>query len=494
MIENVVRLVYTGVLGGVALYALHIVALIVLFLVYRRRPSPPLPGVAGTTLPIVTVQLPLRNERWVVQEALRTLAALDWPRDRLEIQVLDDSDDETCALVDEEAQRLRAMGMDVVVQRRTQITGYKAGALAEGCQMARGAFFAVFDADFRPPRDFLKRTVPYLLADPKLGMVQARWSYLNVTHSWVTRIQALALDAHLAVEQVARSRAGLCINANGSATVWRREAIEVAGGWQSDTVTEDLDLSYRLQLAGWRTLYLPNVAAPSELPPLIAAFRTQQARWAKGATQCLRKLVWPILRSRRLRPAQKIMGLFHLSGYMTQVLLLAMMLLALPMVLVSPTFPRFVVWLGAVASIPPLLFVLGQGSLYRDWPRRVLYYPLLMLVWIGMAWRLTLAVLDGLLHWAGHFERTPKFGGHVQWHTRSSYFPRLGVSWLGEVALTGYAAVAAWLALSTGQGHLAWLAGAYALGNLIVWVGMLWQAGPGLRKWVFHDHLGRRAK
>ena len=491
MIENVVRLIYTAVLGGAALYALHIMVLIVLFLIHGRRPSPSLPAVSDDALPVVTVQLPLRNERWVAREAMRALAALDWPRDRLEIQVLDDSDDETCALVDEEAQRLRAMGVDLVVRRRDQPTGYKAGALAEGCQAARGAFFAVFDADFQPSPDFLRRTVPYLLADRALGMVQARWSYFNAAHSWVTRVQALALDAHLAIEQVARNRAGLCINANGSATVWRREAIEAAGGWQDDTVTEDLDLSYRLQLAGWRVLYLPTVVAPSELPTLIAAFRSQQARWAKGAIQCLRKLIRPLLRSRRLRPAQKIMGLLHLSGYVTQVVLLVMMLLTLPMVLVSPTFPRFVVWLGAVASIPPLLFVLGQWSLYRDWPRRILFYPLLMLVWIGMAWRLTLAIFDGLLHWAGSFERTPKFGVHRQRQPRDSYLPRPGVSWLGELALTAYAAAATWLALSTGQGHLAWVAGAYALGNLLVWAGMVWQARSVLGQWLRRDKSGR---
>jgi len=491
VIESVVRLIYTAVLGGAALYALHIIVLIVLFLIHGRKPSPALPAVSDDALPVVTVQLPLRNERWVARDAMRALAALDWPRDRLEIQVLDDSEDETSALVDEEAQRLRTMGVDLVVRRRDQPTGYKAGALAEGCQAARGAFFAVFDADFQPSPDFLRRTVPYLLADRTLGMVQARWTYFNAAHSWVTRVQALALDAHFAVEQVARNRAGLCSNANGSATVWRREAIEAAGGWQGDTVTEDLDLSYRLQLAGWRALYLPEVVAPSELPTLIAAFRSQQARWAKGAIQCLRKLTWPILCSRRLHPGQKIMGLLHLSGYVTQVVLLVMMLLTVPMVLVSPTFPRFVVWLGAVVSIPPVLFVLGQWSLYRDWLRRILFYPLLMLVWIGIAWRLTLAVFDGLLHWAGPFERTPKFGAHGRQPPKDSYLPRPGVSSLGELALAVYAAAATWLALSTGQGHLAWVAGAYALGNLLVWAGMVWQARSVLGQWLRRDNSGR---
>ncbi|MGC9398594.1 MAG: glycosyltransferase [Anaerolineae bacterium] len=436
--------VYTAVLAGLSVYALHALLLILLFLRHRGDPQPTPPPLSAEDLPMVTVQIPLRNERYVVRRILQAAAALDWPRDRLEIQVLDDSDDATTALARNVAEELRGEGVNIYVLHRRHPRGHKAGALAKGLHKARGAFVAIFDADFCPEPDFLKQTLPHFWTSPRVGLVQARWGHLNAEYSPITRAQALLLDAHFTVEHIARNRSGLLMNFNGTAGVWRREAMLDAGGWQSDTVAEDLDLSYRAQLRGWEVRYLPDVVAPAELPPLLAAFKRQQYRWAKGATQVLRKLAGPILRAPRLTPFQKAMAFLHLSGYVTQPLFLMLFLLMLPMVLFAPPLPPTSAVLGTVVTIPPLLYVIGQVSLYRDWPRRILAYPVTMLMGVGITVSTTLAIADGLLHWGGTFQRTPKF--HLQrregtWR-RSAY--RLGgdVTTLGELALGLYAALA----------------------------------------------------
>ena len=267
MITQMIGLLYTATLLGLTVYTLHIVVVVALYLWHRREASPLTPHIPEADLPIVTVQIPLRNERYVVQRILRGVAALDWPRDRLEIQVLDDSTDDTTALARSEVQRLQAQGLTIHLLHRDHSTGHKAGALAAGLRQARGEYIALLDADFCPPPDFLRRTVPHLVASPTLGMVQTRWVHLNAEYSAVTRAQAIALDAHFVVEHTARNRSGLLINFNGTAGVWRREAIEDAGGWQADTLAEDLDLSYRAQLAGWKVLYLPEVTAPAGAAP-----------------------------------------------------------------------------------------------------------------------------------------------------------------------------------------------------------------------------------
>ncbi len=467
---HLVRVLYTATLLGLATCAAQAVVLIVLFLVHRRDPSPQMLVVPEGELPSVTVQVPLRNEQHVVRQIIEAVAALDWPRGRLEIQILDDSEDETAAMVTAEVLRLQRTGLNIQEIRRAEPTGYKAGALAAGLAQACGEFVAIFDADFCPAPDFLRRTVPHFLSDPGLGMVQARWTHLNPEYSLMTRIQALALDAHFTVEHLARNRSGLLMNFNGAAGVWRRAAIEDAGGWTADTLTEDLDLSYRAQLAGWRVLYLPDVVVPAELTPRVVAFKAQQSRWAKGASQCLRKLAGPIVRSRRLNLWQKVMALLHLSGYFNQPLLLMMILLTLPMVLTDPHFSDFSVWLGTLASVPPVLYVLGQMTLYRDWPRRILVYPALMFLWLGMAWSLSLAVLDGLRHWGGAFVRTPKYrirGRADRWQT-SAYRLRAGATWVGEVLIGIYVFVAIWLALDLDHMHLVPLVAGYAAGQLMI--------------------------
>lgn len=467
---------YVVTLAGLALYALHFAVLMLLYLKHRRDPVTLPPSIPEADLPAVTVQLPLRNEPAVALRALHAAAALRWPGDRLQIQALDDSDDETTALLHAEIARYRAAGVAVTLLHRERATGYKAGALAEGLRSASGEYIAIFDADFCPPPDFLLRTVPHLVGDPALGWVQARWGHLNVEYSAVTRAQAIALDAYFIIEQTARCRAGLPMNFNGTAGVWRRQAIEEAGGWQSDTVAEDLDLSYRAQLAGWKPGYLPDVVAPAELPPLVTAFKQQQYRWAKGTLQCLRKLSGLILRSPHFRPHQKVMALLHISGYGSQSLLLLLILLTVPLALWSPHVPTLAAAFGALTLIPHLFYIGGQIALYRDWPRRVLAYPALMFLGIGIAWSTTLALLDGARHWGGEFVRTPKYrlgprrgGGRVV----SPYRLELNVLLAGEFLIGLYAMLAVILTTRRPDATLAPI-------SLLAFGGAVWVVGSSL--------------
>lgn len=455
---QIIVYLYMVVLSGLAVYATYLVVLLCLYLWYRRDTTlPPLPTLAAHELPYVTVQIPLRNELHVATRIIQAVANLDWPRSRLDIQVLDDSTDETTAIVEAEVERLALTGVQITLLHRKAPTGYKAGALAAGLKQARGEFITIFDADFYPPKDFLRSTVPYLATMPELGMLQARWEHLNADYSAITRAQAMLLDAHFSVEHIARNRSGLLMNFNGTAGIWRKRAIVEAGGWQTDTVAEDLDLSYRAQLAGWKALYLPDVVAPAELPPQVAAFKSQQYRWAKGATQTLRKLAGPIIRSDVLNPLQKVMALLHMGAYFNLTFLLLMILLTVPMVFYNPNLPQLAAFLGGLASIPPVMYLLGQMHFRADWPRRILTtYPLLMLLGIGIAWSTTLAIIDGLFNWGGPFVRTPKFqlrGREGEWR-KSKY--RLGIdhTLLGEFLIGLYALAAAWLALTLQQEEL----------------------------------------
>jgi len=479
MIPQIVGHLYTAVLIGLAVYAVHIVILVTLYLWHRRAQSPETPSIPMADLPTVTVQIPLRNERYVVQRILTAVAAFDWPRDRLEIQVLDDSDDDTTALARAEVKQLQAQGYTIALLHRQHHNGHKAGALAVGLQKASGEYVAIFDADFAPMPDFLQQTVPHLVQNPALGLVQGRWGHLNAEYSLVTRAQALALDAHFTVEHIARNRAGLLMNFNGTGGVWRRRAIEEAGGWQHDTIAEDLDLSYRAQLAGWKILYLPDVAAPAELPPFVAAFRQQQYRWAKGATQVLRKSFGPIVSSPHLSLAQKVMALLHLSGYFTQPLILALVLLVAPMVVYSPRLPVLAVALGTLTMLPPLLYLMGQIALYRNWPRRILAYPILMLLGVGISWNTTLGVLDGLLHWGGEFKRTPKFklrGRQGNWRA-AQYRVTLDRALPGEILISLYALAALLLAHELQRTSLLPLSLIYLIGEMFIIWGTVQQLG-----------------
>ncbi|HXF69717.1 MAG TPA: glycosyltransferase [Thermoflexus sp.] len=418
------------------LYAFYILALTGLSLWGRGRR---IPRAEPRTWPFVTIQLPIYNEGKVVERLLEAVVALDYPQDRLEIQVLDDSTDETAQLVRRQVAYYQALGHPIQLLRRPNRNGYKAGALAYGLRHAQGEFIAIFDADFIPPSDFLKRMIPVLLADPAIGAVQARWSHLNADASWITRAQALMLDAHFVVDQAARSAAGLPVNFNGSAGVWRRRAIEAAGGWESDTLTEDLDLSYRAQLAGWRVVFVPDVTVPGEIPPTLQAFKGQQFRWAKGTTQTFCKLIGRIWSS-RWPWWKRLVATFHLGGYFTNLLGVLLLLLWGPLLQHSAERPKWTMILGLGLLAVPLMYGLSQQALYPDWPRRLWAIPILFLVGTGLTLNNTRAILEALLGYRSEFQRTPK--GERALNSRFEADP---MGWI-EGAFALYALFLAWRA------------------------------------------------
>jgi cellulose synthase/poly-beta-1,6-N-acetylglucosamine synthase-like glycosyltransferase len=401
------------------LYACFLFSAVILFFLSRRRHDWPAAAPSPTAWPSVTVQLPIFNEPAVARRVVEAAAALDYPPDRLQIQVLDDSTDRTAALLPGWVARLRRQtGLNIAYHHRRQRQGYKAGALAAGLAQADGEFIAVFDADYAPPADWLRRTVPALLAHPQLAFVQTRWGYLNRSQNALTAAQALALDGHFVVEQQARSAAGLWQNFNGSGGLWRRSAIESAGGWTADTVTEDFDLSYRAQLQGWRGGYIDAIAAPGEVPPTLGGYKRQQRRWAKGACQTLRKLAPDLWRSQAPAWRRLYAGL-HMAGYTTHLLLLLLLWLSLPLALL-PDHPWPLPIPGglslAVSVLPILLYALSQQRL-AGWRGlgRLWALPILALINLGFAPTLAAAVIEGFRRRGGVFERTPKHGSAPQW-------------------------------------------------------------------------------
>jgi len=426
-----------------ALYGLNSLLLTLIYFGGRRRPraTPPQP----TTWPSVTVQLPIYNELHVAERLIAAAATLDYPRELLQIQVLDDSTDETKTLARRAVARYARGGVDIEYVHRIQRTGFKAGALAEGLRSARGEFLAVFDADFVPPADFLGRIVPHF-ASNRVGCVQARWKHLNREYSALTQLQAIGIDGHFIVEQRARSQAGLFLNFNGSAGMWRRACIDDAGGWQSDTLAEDLDLSYRAQLKGWRILYVPEITAPAELPPQMDALRRQQSRWAEGSIRVAIKLLPALLTSDQPLPV-KIEGALHLTGYLIHPLILFTLLLSLPIVLSGIRLPASVPYLLLAAAGPPLLYLVAQSERGPGWWRELRYAPALLLLGTGLALNNTLAMARGVLGRKSEFQRTPKFDiqhGKGEWQG-SSYALRCSPLVWGELLLTALALGVAWL-------------------------------------------------
>lgn len=402
--------VYYATLGILALFGVHRLVLLVDW--WRTRESgPPLPGTPDPW-PRVTVQLPLYNERFVAKRLLRAVARLEYPRSRLEIQVLDDSTDETREIVAAEIEKLAPEGLDILHLHRRDRRGYKAGALAEATEIARGELLCVFDADFVPPPDFLRRTVPHF-ENPEIGMVQARWGHLNREYSLLTRAQAVLLDGHFVIEHAARHRTGCFFNFNGTAGIWRRQAIEDAGGWQADTLTEDLDLSYRAQLEGWKFLYLPDLVVPSELPVDVNAFKSQQHRWARGSIQTARKLLSRLVRS-PLSWRVRREGSIHLTNNLSYPLMILLSLLIFPAMVLRQGNEAWKIlafdlplFLGATVSIAAFYGV-SQIAIDRPGIETLKHLPAVMATGIGLAVHNTGAVLGGLLIDGGEFHRTPK--------------------------------------------------------------------------------------
>lgn len=442
----------------------------------RGAPSPPTPR----EWPALVVQLPVYNERHVVRRLLESVAALDYPRERLAIQLLDDSDDDTAVIAQAAIADLRDKGLNVTHIRRGTRQGYKAGALAAGLEAAPDTeLVVIFDADFAPRPDFLRRSVPHFTADPQLGMVQGRWSHLNADYSPFTRAQALALDSHFAVEQPARQRGGLLMNFSGTAGVWRRICIEDSGGWQGDTLSEDIDLSYRAQLRGWRFLYLPQVDAPAEIPPQVVAFKRQQARWATGTVQCLVKHGRTVLFG-PLTVWQRVQATLHLGGYFVHPFLLLLLLSGVALMLTGGPDPRLNLLLAplGLATCGPLVMAsVAQRALYRDWPRRLLYFPFFLLMGMGLTLSNTLAVGRAFTRREHVFRRTPKFDVNAArdgWADSGYALPVEPATW-GELALALVAFGAAALGLTRNPALVPFLL-LYGCGFAFVGGLGLWQA------------------
>ncbi len=414
-VERILITAYLVVLVTLALYGFHRSTLVYLYYRYKRNRPQPKARFTPETLPVVTVQLPLFNEMYVAPRLLEAVAKIDWPSDKLEIQVLDDSTDETQEICQKKVAEIAATGVDIKYIHRTDRTGFKAGALEHGLQTARGEFVLVYDADFLPAPNILRETVDFF-TDDKVGMVQVRWGHVNRDFSQLTQVQALMLDGHFVIEHTARNRSGRFFNFNGTAGIWRRSAIGDAGGWSHDTLTEDMDLSYRAQLKGWKFIYLPDVVSDAELPVEMNSFKSQQFRWAKGSIQVAKKLLPTILRA-DVPFGVKMEAFFHLTNNFAYPLLMLLSMLLLPNLLVRThhgwrevliiDLPLF---FGTTLSIASF-YITSQREIDRGWRRTLKRLPLVMSLGIGLCINQTRAVLEALLvRRSGEFVRTPKHG------------------------------------------------------------------------------------
>ncbi|MFQ5401459.1 MAG: glycosyltransferase [Anaerolineae bacterium] len=401
-------ILYLLAAAGLSVYGLLGLVTLGLYWRHRRHTPPPL-NISGE-LPPVTVQLPVYNERYVVDRLISAAVQLDYPSDRLQIQVIDDSTDDTTQRAAALVNQYKRKGVNISLLHRRRRDGFKAGALAEAMAQCEGEFIAIFDADFQPSPDFLRQTVPYFLDDPQLGVIQARWDHLNANQSPLTAAQAIALDKHFAMEQTVRHRANLFPKFNGAAGVWRRRCMEDAGGWESDTVCEDLCLSTRAVLKGWQFQFLEHVTAAAELPTSISAYKNQQARWAQGSFQCLSKYGKAILRDRTHSVLARLYALLSMSAYATHLLLLILLLLQAPMNFGAIQAPRGWLLVSLAGIGQPMLFVLGQWALHKDWRHRLRHFPTLLLLAIGTAPSNSRAILQAWFGLRLEFVRTPKQG------------------------------------------------------------------------------------
>jgi cellulose synthase/poly-beta-1,6-N-acetylglucosamine synthase-like glycosyltransferase len=486
---------YLAILLALAFYGFHRSSLV--FLYYRNRDKQPRLGETFSDLPAVTVQLPLFNEMYVVERLLEAVAEIRYPRDRFQVQVLDDSTDETQEICRRKIADLRARHADLDVEyvHRVDRSGFKAGALENGLKSAKGEFILIFDADFLPQPDVLERSIHHFF-DPQVAVVQCRWDHVNRDFSALTEVQALMLDGHFIMEHAGRNRSGRFFNFNGTAGIWRRAAIADAGGWQHDTLTEDMDLSYRAQLRGWRFIYLPEIAAPAELPVEMSSFKSQQFRWAKGSVQVAMKLLPTILRS-NATPAQKTEAFFHLTNNLAYPLLLLLSILLLPNLALRPHHG----WREVLLIDLPLFFgtTLSIASFYLASQREIALLrnpgtrprmqwsvvkrlPLVMSLGIGLCVNQTRAVLEALLGRETEFVRTPKHGirGKLETWSGKKYRAAKSITPFIEVAMAGYFAIAMGVALRHGHFLSMPFLALFLCGfGYVGWVS-LWQGGIGL--------------
>ena len=396
--------------------------------------------------PLVVTQLPMYNEKTVAKRIIEAVAAMDYPLSKHEIQVLDDSNDETRDLVDQTAARLIEKGHRISVIRRPDRVGFKAGALQYGLKQTNAEFIAIFDADFVPHPDFLKKSICFFINRPKLGLVQGRWAHLNSKASIVTRQQAMGIDGHFMVEQAARSWNNLFMNFNGTAGVFRRQAIESCGGWQHDTLTEDMDLSYRMQLKDWETEYVPDLEVPAELPEDINAFKNQQFRWAKGSIQTAIKII-PLLRQKKISPFKFLQAVLHLTHYSVHPLMLMLAFLTLPVLFFFKVYLHPVILTSVIITMilatsgPASMYMISQHYLGKKIRRKIFMIPAMMLIGTGLAVNNAKAVVEALFHKNSDFLRTPKKGQYA----KTSYKPLKDITWIIELFCGFYCLTGLWL-------------------------------------------------
>ncbi len=394
--------------------------------------------------PLVTIQLPLYNEMYVVERLINAICEIEYPKDKMEIQVLDDSTDETTSIVAKIVDQKKKLGFDISHIRRGTREGFKAGALKEGMKIAKGEYIAIFDADFIPQKEFLKKTLAFF-NDDKVGMVQTRWEHLNGDYSIITKAQALALDGHFVIEQSVRNKSGFFINFNGTGGIWRRKCIEDAGNWHSDTLTEDLDLSYRAQLNGWRFVFLKDFTSPAELPSEINALKSQQFRWTKGAVETAKKIL-PLVWKSKIPLRIKLQSTFHLTNNLVFPFILLAAILNVPLIFVKNSGSHeayfAIMSLFVLAFISSFLFYLySQKDIRVDWRKRIVLFPLFMAGSMGLAVNNSRAVFEGLLNRKSEFVRTPKFkqvSEKDSWVGNKYLNRKLGFSVIVEAILAVY--------------------------------------------------------
>jgi len=475
-------MLYGLALVGLMVYGLHCYLMLALFLSRQRRARAAATAEIAAwrgerppdELPLVTLQLPVYNERTVVARLLHSVAGLDYPRHRFDVQVLDDSTDGTREVIDQATAALREAGIAVTVLRRAERHHFKAGALAAGLSVARGELVAIFDADFVIPPDFLRRAVPLLEAAADIACVQGRWGHLNRTENWLTQAQSVGIDGHFAAEQGARSYHGLCLNFNGTAGLWRKAAIIAGGGWQGDTLTEDLDLSYRVQLAGYRLRYDFDLECPAEIPNNVLALKSQQQRWAKGSIETACKLLPRLWRSECLGLGQKLEATLHLTHYAVAVLMCLICVLTLPMLLWTP-LPRLGwlagLWWGAilVSALAPCVMYTGSGLvLGRPW-FSLSRFPAMLVLGTGLCLNNARAVVEALLGRRSDFVRTPKSGSTSLVHRVGAYQAAAGLRMaLLELALGAYCAVTLVVYVGAQKYLFGCFLGAYACGFTVL--------------------------
>lgn len=408
--EQVVLIGYFVSLSILFLFGLH--GFVMMYYHRKYGHKNPVPDSEFKPDKLVTIQLPLYNEMYVIERLIDSVCEIDYPKDKMEIQVLDDSTDETTAIVAKAVEEKKKLGFDISHIRRGSREGFKAGALKEGMKIAKGEFIAIFDADFIPQKEFLKKTLSYF-TDDKVGMVQSRWEHLNGDYSIITKAQALALDGHFVIEQTVRNKSGFFINFNGTGGVWRKKCIEDAGNWHADTLTEDLDLSYRAQLIGWRFVFLKDFTSPAELPSEINALKAQQFRWTKGAVETAKKIL-PLVWKSKVPLRVKLQSTFHLTNNLVFPFILLAAILNVPLIFIKNSGAHEIYFammsLFVLAFVSSFLFYLySQKDIHTDWRKRIVLFPLFMAGSMGLAVNNSRAVFEGLMNRKSEFVRTPKF-------------------------------------------------------------------------------------